>query len=53
MRTVKEIHDVVQDVNLTIEDREKFVNTLTEEEMKNVFLQMCSVYAYKEDDLNE
>ena len=44
LKTVKEISDVVKDPNLSIKEREEFVRTLSEEEMRSVFLQMCSVW---------
>ena len=46
MRTVNDINSVLKDFNKTPEQRKDFVNTLTESEMRNVFLEMCSVWAY-------
>ena len=43
----REINDVLQNPELTVKEREQYVNTLTEEEMRSVFLQMCSIYASK------
>lgn len=45
MRTLKEINAVLSNPDLAIKEREEFVNILTEEEMRNVFIQMCGVYA--------
>jgi|GEM_PF-4673135 len=38
---------VLKDFHKTPEERREFVNTLTEKEMRSIFIDLCEVWAYK------
>ena len=44
MKSINEINDIVKDPNLSVEERKAFVKTLTEDEMRSVFLKMCELW---------
>ncbi|MCL1696326.1 hypothetical protein [Lysinibacillus sp. BPa_S21] len=44
---VQRVNNVIKDFNKTPEERIEFINTLTEEEMRAIFIDMCNICAYK------
>lgn len=49
-RTVDKAMKVLKDYQKTPEERKEFVKTLTEDEMRSIFIDMCDVWSYKNDD---
>lgn len=45
MRGITEINNVITDIDLSIKERIEFIESLSEDEMRSVFVQMCSAYA--------
>lgn len=42
---IQKINNVLQDQNLSIEERKNFILTLSEDDMRLVMLEMCTVFA--------
>jgi predicted transcriptional regulator len=49
----KELNKVMSDCNLSIKERQDFVDTLSEEEMRGIFKDLMTVWETDKENVNE
>lgn len=45
-KLVNRVMNVLKDPSKTLEERREFVKTLTEDEMRSIFMDLCEVFSY-------